>query len=214
MATLVVNPVPATTVDGFVGLENSSTDWATVRDATDGNVNNYTNVDNEFALAVFNSGSGNYSIKRGFLLFDTSALGAGATITAAVLGLAGNGDAEQNADSTALHAVSCNPASNTALANADYDQVGSTSYGSINLSSWNETLGTFNDITFNSDGLAAISTISITKIGLRIARDLNNSAPTGNNWIRACSSDNGTAARHPKLTITYTPATANFFQLF
>jgi len=69
---------------------------------------------------------------------------------------------------------------------------------------------TYNNWTFNSDGKSNISKAGITKLGARLACDIEDVAPT---WgaslkseIRVTFSDQTGTTSDPKLTITYTPA--------
>lgn len=209
MATLTVYPVPNTTVSGTV--ENGGTNnWATVRGATDG-----TGVQKDPNSAVVEAriGAGNYYISRGFFLFDTSALTSGATISSAVLSLCSTADgAYANQDTTSLQIVSSTPAANNNLVVGDYDQVGTTSFGSINLASWTTTNGTYNNITLNASGIAAISKTGVTKLGCVIGRDFSNQAPTGINQLYFYFSGQSGTSKDPKLVITYsvdTPMTAS-----
>lgn len=209
MATLTVYPVPNTTVSGTVGYGGSST-WSTVRDATDG-----SGVSKDPTTAVIETriAAGNYYIERAVFLFDTSSLPDGATISSAVLSLCSTSDgAYKNEDTTSVEIVSSNPAANNNINNADYDQLGTTSFASKNLSAWTTSDGTYNDFTLNASGIAAISKTGVTKLGARIGKDLNNSAPSGINQLYIYFSGQSGTDKDPKLVITYsvdTPMTAS-----
>lgn len=199
MATLTVNPQSGTTVQGSVS--NSNSNWSTCRGATDGNE---TFVDSASINPIWTQYNGvTYKIKRGFFLFDTSSLGAGATISSAVISFAGTGTAETNDFTDTFHIVSSSPASNTTLDNADFDQVGSTSFGSMNVGDWAQSLNTYNNITLNASGIAAINKTGITKFATRTGLDLNNTTP-GGAGITAIECKGSGVSNMPKLVITYT----------
>jgi len=205
MATLTVFPDPnveVSSVDGFAEISDAV--WATARGAaTGGSASDSGGVYSTYCAADLNLGT--YTITRTFWLFDTSALTAGATISAAVASFAAAGGASTNADTTAMHIVASTPASNTAITTADYDQIGSTTFGNITIANWVTTNNTYNDITLNASGLAAISKTGITKFAGRLALDLNDVAPTGNNYIGSgYFADNAGTSSDPKLVITYT----------
>jgi len=157
------------------------------------------------------TGSGNYYIlRRSIFLFDTSAL-SGKTIVAASFSV--HGMVKENAlgwsgSRMALALVSSAPASDTAIASGDYDSLGSTRYADdIPYSSWNAEGRTEWDL--NAAGLAAINKTGVTKLGLRIAADLDNDPGA---WLSAVSSyikfyyseygDHTTYA--PRLSVYYT----------
>jgi hypothetical protein len=147
---------------------------------------------------------------RGIILFDTSALTSGATISAATLTLYSTDSNKANGvGSPDLHICSTTPASNTALANGDYSQFGSTSFGNITYSSWTNGVGAANAITINASGIANISLTGITKWGSRLSWDINNNF-TGT-WANSSSyikyagasfAGSGTTD-DPKLVVTY-----------
>lgn len=208
MATLTVFPDPnpeTNTVDGY--CEHSGLVWATVRSATAAALGDDSAASNTTAFTSDLNGI-TFTITRSFFLFNTSSLGAGATISAAVISFNAQGT-KANGDSTSLIIVDGTPASNTAIVAEDYDQTGSTEHGSIALSAWVETDGTYNDVTLDASGIAAISKTGITKFAGRLALDLNNVIPTGNNYIGIYFADQAGTSNDPKLVITYTPGLAN-----
>lgn len=200
--TLTVRPnanVESVSVDGRV--QNFGVVWSTTHDAADGSSAQDSSANDYFTESYFSTPT--YTINRAFFLFDTSALTASANISAAVFSLSGDGTAEENADSLTLYVVTTTPASNTAIGTADFDQVGAVDQGNMAASSWNETDGTYNDITLNSTGRGNISKTSITKFGTRDSADLNNSAPTGANRVNCYFADQAGTTKDPKLVITY-----------
>lgn len=208
--TVYPNPDPETTsCDGDV-RRVSSTSWADARTGSTGN----TAAASSTILSVktqFATDPSQWLINRAFILFDTSALGAGVIISSAVLSLAGDGNAVTDTDTDTLHVVSATPASNTDLVSADFVEVGSTSFASKALASWVATAGTYNDFTLNASGIANISLTGISKFALRMATDLNNSTPTGLNDIRIRASEIADTTSDPKLVITYTTSAIKTF---
>lgn len=197
--TFFPNPNPeSTSVDGTVTMDNGN--YAVAHNATNGSgvQDSGTEIDagNNFNGSI-------YRIIRGFVLVDTSSLGAGATVISATLSLYPAYTPDNN-DSDSLGVYSSNPASNTALSTDDFEQVGSTLYitsvpfGSIST-------GAYLGLPLNATGVAAISTTGVTKFGLRTTRDVGNNTPTGNNQAGFYSADQTGTSQDPKLVITYTP---------
>src|SRR3990167_9304293 len=199
--------VEITSVDGVIQNDpGGATDWATARGAADGTGAFDATANTQFVRSSVSAGD--YLNYRSFYLFDTSALADNENITAATFSLAGSAGATVDTDVTNATVVSSSPASNTALVIGDYDQVGTTSFGTITLANWVNTDGTYNDITLNSSGITNISKTGISKFGTVSGRDFSNSAPTGDNRINAYYADQAGTTTDPKLTGTSTtPAT-------
>ena len=183
-------------VDGRIS-NSSAASWAACRDALDGN-----DVSDAITAIILRTRllTGTYQAERGFLLFDTSVLGASVTISAAVLSLAANAESVIDDNSDSIHIVSSTPASNTGLALADFDQVGSVSFASKTLAAWNDGAGVYNDFSLNASGIANINKTGVSKFAVRLGTDLNNIAPTGLNYFGFRAAESASA---PKLVITY-----------
>lgn len=213
-ATLTAYPDPnpeTTTVDGYAGrYEASGESFATIR-AGAGNEFDDTNTNNVAARLYSDTTTDLFEeMTRGIYLFDTASIDDAATISAAVFSLRGTGKANGNG-SPALHVVASTPASNTALVNADYGQLGSTDFGSVAYAGY--SISAYNDITLNSDGRANISKTGVSKFGTRTSWDLNNSF-TGA-WVSGADSnfqayfaDETGTTRDPKLVVTYSTSVA------
>ncbi len=144
---------------------------------------------------------------RSILLFDTSALPDGATIIAATLRIYGDSKEDTLSAAPDINVYSSNPASDTVLEAGDFNSLGSTPLCDtpITYAGWN--VAGYNDFTLNAAGLAAISKIGITKLGLRNANyDVAGVSPT---WVAdkrfalwGLSADTPLGSK-PKLTITY-----------
>jgi hypothetical protein len=162
-----------TTVDGYANYNDAT--YATARNAATGEAASDTiNYETGTQHSLF---SGTYYIGRCFFLFDTSAIGDTDTISAATFSYY-LVDGVNNVDATHTAAVvSSSPASNTAIGTADYDQVGSTSFGS---SAYSGSTSAYKDFSLNASGIANISKTGVSKFGTRGTEDINNTAPSGN----------------------------------
>ena len=117
-ASLTVNPdahTESSSVDGsayrYVG---GGEDWDVVRTGS----GNQSDDSNTTAYCMINSGaqSGKMQfIRRVFLLFDTSSIGAGGTVSAAVMSFTASSKSEAWGSGDSISVVASNPASNTAL---------------------------------------------------------------------------------------------------
>lgn len=160
-------------------------------------------------LAYFNTGHD--FLWRIIHLYDTSSLTSGATISAAVSSFVTNSVTDGWTDSVSV--AGCTPASNTALVNADFNIAnhGSTDFGNVTLASLTADGSTYNDITLNASGEAAISLTSITKFSYRFTRDVTNTDPSGsgavNSNITLFLADETGTSKDPKLVITFTAGT-------
>jgi hypothetical protein len=180
--------------------------WAQARAGTDGDAVFLTGSPIQI-IQSWTSG-GYHPIRRAFFTFDTSSIPADATITGAALKIYGDAVTANN-NSSSAYVVESTQASATALANADYDQVGSVSLANaIAYASWN-TSG-YNVFTLNATGLALINTSGYTKLALRDGRDFNNTGEaTTNNAVQAFLTD-ATSDKDPYLEVTYSvPNTTN-----
>jgi len=223
-ATLTAYPDPnpeTSTADGYV--QSNKTSWNLAHAATDGTgsfgagngnddssttlVAQATDVSSVFVL---------YKISRGFVLFLTSALTTGATISSATMSLWGT--AKTNTDNDGddwFNVVQSSPASNTAIANGDFDQCGAVdnpTEGATRIDLGSISTGAYTDWTLDATGLTWISKTSVTKLGLREGHDCINSAVNAGadtlNSLTCSSADNSGTSQDPKLVVTYTPPPA------
>jgi len=151
-------------------------------------------------------------ISRGITLFDTSGIPDTDSIDSAIYSLdstlRSNDLSGESSPNSRVHVVASTPATNTALVNADYGQTGGTTFGnSVNQA--DVTNGTYEDITLNASGLAAISKTGITKLGTRVGWDLDNTT-TGLTWasdgfqgIQWKSADTAGTTSDPKLVVVH-----------
>jgi len=192
-------------VDGSVG--NSGTVYATVHDAGTGATATPTNT----AVSAEHDKQGtDFIIERIITLFDTSSLGTD-TIDSAVYSLEGNAKNDTLSDSARV--VTSNPASNSDIVTSDYDfnDFGTTALApDKTVASWSTSA--FNDYTLNATGEATIDKGGITKIGLRMVLDVNDTSPSpaGSSFVGAFMADQGGSGttQDPKLVVEHTAVSA------
>lgn len=220
MATLSFNPASGANdpLDGWVGFSGASRTFSSIIGETNGTDPNVINTSGTpFYLESSTTTNQFDNLYRGFFIFDTSSIPSDAIITSAKISLYGvnKGNGLGSPD---LHITSSNPASNSNLVNADFDNIGSTSFGNISYDSFSTT--GWNDITLNASGLANINkgTGARSKFALLSSWDINGSftgtwASNVSSFFSIYMSDNG--SNKPTLEVTFTvPSTPNFFQLF
>ena len=140
------------------------------------------------------------------LLFDSSSLGASANISSSIFSGYSSGKTATLGE-TPIHLAASTPASNTSIVNADYQQIGRTSFGSITYA--NLTASQYNDITLNASGLSNISKTGISKFSLQLEWDINNNftgtwSDTARTAIDVRSAEAAGTSQDPKLVVTYT----------
>jgi len=102
-----------------------------------------------------------------------------ADISAAVLSLYGRNKTDDLSITPNVDIYTSAPASNTALANGDFDSLGSTSQTGSPITYADFSISGYNAFTFNSTGRGNISKTGISKFGSRNANyDVANSAPS------------------------------------
>lgn len=199
--------VESTSVDGRI-LTDAQVTWATVRGLTTS-----PTVNDSEAAQVFIRGTKfsavDFRIGRSFFLFDTSAIPDTDTISSATFSLAALALGVSNVDAGNWDLVASTPASNTAIVEDDYDQLGTTLQAtSMALSSWVDTDTTYNDLTLNATGLSSISKTGITKFGCRSSLDTSNTEPTGGNQLGCYFADQAGTSADPKLVVVHSVVVA------
>lgn len=201
VTTKYPDPNPeSTTVDGYVAKDDAS--WATARDSA---VGDYAgDADANTICAYFQISP--YYCWRNIFLFDTSSITDTDVVSDAYLSF--NAGAPGDAQSTYLCITQSNPTSNTSLGTGDFDQTRDSLNGGTEgitrfaLSSW--SAGSYNDLTLNATGRGWVSLTGISKFGVTLALDMDNTTPTGTNgwgsWVHA---DNTGTSSDPKLTVTH-----------
>lgn len=222
MSTLTVYPDPnpeSTSVDGIVsqgyGLGVGVT-WGTIR--TDAGNDPEPNPAQGAAIQMSSDDVSSRwrIIRRSIFLFDTSALGAAATISAAVMSLFGFSKLDQLGISPNIDIYTSNPATNTDLVAGDYAQIGSTSQTGAPISYASYDTTAYNDFTFNGTGLGNISKTGVSKFGARNANyDVSGTTPS---WSDTLSSniqcrfaETASTTSDPKLVITFSTTNIKTF---
>ncbi|MDB5264658.1 MAG: hypothetical protein JWN64_229 [Parcubacteria group bacterium] len=190
--------IEVNTVDGYIRATAST--WSGVRNSTSGTSNDSgttIGVSSERGTTSGNS----YILERGVVLFNTTSIPAGVTVTAATLNLyvissAGSGSTR----STEL--VEAYPAYNTSLRSSDFGRFSDVHYGS---SDGTYTLNTYEPIALNSTGIAHVATRGITMIGLKGYHDRVNVSPSNTDEMMMAfsSADQSGTTQDPKLVVIY-----------
>ncbi len=208
-SSLVVYPDPnveTTTMDGYV--ENYYGTWATMRNDTTCQLNR--DSDASLGIDEFNGGT-SYGFDRSMTLFDTSSLTSGATISATIVELYVTGKYDDRngggGGPDKVNCVSATPASNTAIAKADYPNFGTTRFAT-DIDITGMSLNAYNTWTCVAAGLAAVSKTGVTKFGWRTAGDIDDNAGPNSLYTSGIGTHSADAANDPKMTVTYTLAAA------
>lgn len=203
--TLTVYPdadTETTTVDGRVARGSVNQTFSAII-AGGGNGSNDTESVQNIPYLIASTTTDQFAaIYRGIYLFDTSTIPADATISSIVFSLYGVAKAS-GLGTTTLEVVSSSPASNTAIANGDFETIGGISYGSISYASFGTT--DYNDISLSG----GITKEGITKLGTRLGWDLNGSfdgswSSGATTRFRAYLADQAGTSNDPKLVVVYT----------
>ncbi len=146
----------------------------------------------------------NYGVNyRGFFSFKTSALGAGATISDAVLSLycTSKGNALGSPD---VHICASTQTDANNIVVGDYSRLGTTSFSNISYASLSTSA--YNDFTLNASGISNISKTGVSKFGTKSNWDITGTPPEWSSdklaSVTIYYADNG--SNKPKLVITYT----------
>lgn len=214
MPTLTVYPEAGaggsnTTCDGLIVNFRSGTSWEAVRNQTEGTVVDTAGTGNTVMQIYYSSGSSARAIARAFYAFDTSSLGADASITSAIISIWGTSknDATSSAYNTCI--VASTTADDNNLVLGDFDNVGATPLSNVKAYADFSVTG-YNDYTLTEDGKGAISKDGISKFALRNKNyDIDNVQPPSFASVAAAVSMSGTYADNtgtdndPKLVVEY-----------
>jgi len=111
-------------------------------------------------------------LDRNIATFETN-IGSGVTITSLVISPWGTAKVNDLGGTMNLVVVSATPASDSSLANADYGQLGSISFGSVTYADYVATDSAYTDITLNASGIANINMTTISRFGFKTSDDFN-----------------------------------------
>jgi hypothetical protein len=207
MATLTVTA----SVAGSVQKSGVTTDWATLRAYTSGN---YTATNTGERLCSLQSDGSNFTwLYRGFLVFDTSALTAAATITSAIVKVYGASKAN-NLGSTPLHLAGATIGNTSALGNDDYDQIARTSFGSIDHATFDGN--GWNTFASSAGLIANINKTGKTQFSLQLGWDIDNSAPShgvGSQTSTYAIDFADISGKEPTLEVTYELASNKLYMM-
>lgn len=192
-------------VDGYVGRAGAIDETlATIRA---GAGNNSDETPETLSVYIEASATTNQfdNLFRSIVCFDTSSITDGTTINAAVLSVWGS-TKSNGLGSPDLHAVASTPAATNALADSDYANVGTTSFGSVAYASFSTVA--YNDITLDSNGRNNISATGVSKFGFRNSWDQSGTfggvwASNANSNLVPFSADKAGTTNDPKLVVTF-----------
>lgn len=213
MSSITVYPdanPETTTVDGIAARNGVDQTLTNIR-AGAGNASDDLSTQNQVLHLQASTTNNQFSqLGRGIFLFDTSAIGSTNNVDSSTISFWGYSKSN-GLGSPAFVIGSSSPASNTAVVNADYSQVQTTSFGSISYASYDATDTVYSDITLNASGLANISKTGVSKFSAQTDWDINNSF-TGV-WANSFDSafycyfaDNAGTTKDPKLVVNYSAA--------
>lgn len=124
--TFYPDPNPeTTTVDGFAARDGIDETFATIRAGAGTASNDTAGTQLDVLLSESTTASQYDILRRAFLLFDTSSIG-GDTIDSGTCGTYASLIQDSIGEACAMSLVTTTPASNTAIANSDYGNVGDT----------------------------------------------------------------------------------------
>ncbi len=198
----------STSVDGRAGNSTSSQSWGTKVAGSGTDHDDSTDIESVFYVqsgAVLDEWA---VLRRAFYLFDTSAIPDTDTVTSATLSVKGTFKGDNLSVTPDLNVYASTPASNTAIADGDYSNVGTTAFSTA-VSYANYLVdGSFTDWALNASGIAAVTVSGVSKFSLRNASyDVANVSPT---WSSAQTTqmngyyaDNTGTTSDPKLVVVH-----------
>jgi hypothetical protein len=204
----------STSVDGFI--ESASASGASLNavlldasNQTDGVAVDDFSVDTTISSYNLDEGGGAFyaEIYRSFFLFDTSGLGAAATISAATFSVYVTAKSNDDNDGTDyIRLVTTTPASNTTLVTQDFDQISFTAQTATSPDITSISTAAYQDYTLNATGIGNVSKTGITKFGLREGHDIAGSGlcQNCNSGVGVNTADQTGTTNDPKLVVTYT----------
>lgn len=215
-ATLTVYPdagTGSTTVDGYAHRTGVNEVFSTIRGGAGNGSADTGSQDVQPALAASVTLDQFSTLRRGIAHFDTSSLGAGATISSAVLSLYLQVASTANAlGNMTVHIASATTAANNDIVNADYSARGTTTFANIAQASLSTSA--YNDFTLNASGITNVSLTGISKFSVQSDWDINNSFTgtwviSSSTFVAFSAADIAGTTEDPKLVVTYTAAPAS-----
>lgn len=210
-STFYPDPNPeSTSVDGSCQEASIHTSWASIHDLTacDGSDDLDTNIP---VRARATATSNNFDrLYRGYFLFDTSAITDTDVVSSATLSLKGQNTEIDTAGTAQVAIVASTPASNTAIATGDFDQVGTTQLATnMTVTAWSASA--YNDFALNASGVAAITATGVSKFGLRFEKDRANDSTWSSGldmYVEVSPAETALTTSDPKLVVVHAAAAA------
>ena len=206
----------STTVDGMNRMSAGGSTWADIRNSATSN-EAVTSGTFEYIVSD-NAGSPNYVIERNLHTFDTSSIPDGDTISSAIFSLyyAGtNIQTETTYPSNPVLVSGAGTSANNNVVAADY---AIAKWGSTSLSDSAPTLATFassaqyHDFAMNATGIALVTKTGVTKLGIRGAADVNNTAPSARSYATYYMADQTGTTNDPKLVVVHVAGNSSIFK--
>ncbi len=209
MSVVTLNPVAGANfpVDGATNRNGVNQTFSAIR-AGAGVFASATQTDLELSLASSGTTDQFDTLYRSFLVFDTSSIPSGSSISSAILSLYGTSKTN-NLGSPDLHIGGANLTGNANIVTGDYLHALTTSFGSVAYASISTVA--YNDITLNASGIAAINmgAAAWSQFSIQLSWDINASftgtwSGSKSSVITVGAADNASSTKWPKLVITYT----------
>src|SRR3990167_840216 len=164
-----------TTTDGNVQRTGTDLTWADIRDGV-GTSASDTSVTIDSPELTSSAATANRwdAMKRAITLFKTDLIGPSGSVSAATYGLYVSNISDAFGQNARM--VTSNPASNTALVSADYTTLGTATQATGDLDLSTLSNNAYNTWTLTSTGIGNISKVGVTKFGVRLSGDADNSA--------------------------------------
>jgi hypothetical protein len=199
--------------DGYVSYGGSSTQtWATVHNATSGDVASYTDTYSHAESYEDSEGTNWNGIVRSFLPFDTSLLPDGATITAANLSIYVSATVDEDNDGyDYVNVVQTTQASPSSLIVGDYNNCGAVNSpptGATAIDITGISSSAYTNFALDATGISWINLTGWTYLGLREGHDISGHtiATNKDSSVTFSTSNYAGTSQDPYLIITYTVA--------
>lgn len=210
-ATFTPDASPETTTfDGLTLLANNSLSWSGLIGTANGQFLYDSDATTEFRVWAKNTTNNWDVLARAHFLFDTSSIGGGQQVDTASIDLSVDKVYFDEFDFYAKF-YATNPASNTGIAAADHDTVGTTAFSDGIKITDMSTDWTTETWTLTSDGREAVDMEGISKFGLAVNYDRENGTTGDPTWVINDRSgfvirfsDNG--SNTPTLDVTHSAA--------
>ena len=193
-------------------IDPSNEAWATIRAGNGNTVDDSLSSEVAAGYSVATGGSNYRTLYRGIYIFDTSSLPDTDTVTAATLSFYGSTKTNANAATPDINVYGNSKTdSDTALANAHFENAGSTAYSDTAVSYAGWSTSGYNDFALNATGIASISATGRSRFTTRNANyDVSGSSPSTSggsqsfSYLSAITAETAGTTQDPKLVVTHT----------